>query len=46
MGSGEKPSRFVPQLLAHRRLRETSILDSVREGVETIRSLSKALSGS
>lgn len=38
-GHGEAvrhPSRFVPQLLAHRRLRETSILDSVREGVETI----------
>ncbi|NBR11499.1 MAG: MBL fold metallo-hydrolase [Alphaproteobacteria bacterium] len=38
-GHGEavrNPSRFVPQLLAHRRLRETSILDSVREGVETI----------
>ena len=38
-GHGEavrNPSRFVPQLLAHRRLRETSILESVREGVETI----------
>lgn len=38
-GHGEavrNPSRFVPQLLAHRRLRETSILEAVREGVETI----------
>ena len=41
-GHGEAvraPSRFVPQLLAHRRLRETSILDSVREGIETIPAL-------
>ena len=45
-GHGEavrNPSRFVPQLLAHRRLRETSILDSVREGVETIPELVKKL---
>ena len=38
-GHGEavtSPARFVPQLLAHRRLRETGILESVRQGVSTI----------
>lgn len=38
-GHGEAvraPARFVPQLLSHRRLRETSILDAVRGGVDTI----------
>ncbi|MEN9753974.1 MAG: hypothetical protein RLZ07_356 [Pseudomonadota bacterium] len=38
-GHGEavkSPGRFVPQLLAHRRLRETSIVEAVHEGVETI----------
>lgn len=47
-GHGEavrNPSRFVPQLLAHRRLRETSILESVREGVETIPDLVAKLYG-
>ncbi len=47
-GHGEavrNPSRFVPQLRAHRRLRETSILESVREGVETIPDLVAKLYG-
>jgi len=38
-GHGEAvkaPGRFVPQLLAHRRLRETSIVEAVSDGVETI----------
>ena len=45
-GHGEAvkaPGRFVPQLLAHRRLRETSIAEAIRDGVETIPDLVKKL---